>query len=235
MHLGMSGSFRVEERPVGEFHHPRGGPVHDHVVFDFEGGARVVYNDPRRFGFMDLIATAALETHPLFAALGVEPLGPDFHAAALAAALAGSRAPLKAALLDQRRIAGLGNIYVCEALHARAAVAAARGGVAEARGDAAARQRPFRRCWRRRSRRAARPCAIIARPTGRSAISSTPSPSTTARAPSAATRAAAGSSCAKCRRPFDVLLRGLPKINTLRQFVLEKPSFTWRLRKRYIA
>jgi formamidopyrimidine-DNA glycosylase len=117
MHLGMSGSFRVEDKPVGAFYHPRGKPTHDHIVFDFESGARVVYNDPRRFGFMDLIATAALDSHPLFAGLGVEPLGPDFDARALAAVLCGSRAPLKAALLDQRRIAGLGNIYVCEALH----------------------------------------------------------------------------------------------------------------------
>ena len=117
MHLGMSGSFRVEEQPVGEFYHPRGTPAHDHVVFHFEGGARVVYNDPRRFGFMDLIVTQALDGHPLFAGMGMEPLGPAFNARALGEALAGSRAPIKAALLDQRRIAGLGNIYVCEALH----------------------------------------------------------------------------------------------------------------------
>ncbi len=117
MHLGMSGSFRVEEQPVGQFYHPRGKPLHDHVVFDFEGGVRVVYNDPRRFGFMDLIATERLDQHPLFAEIGMEPLGLDFNAATLARALQGSRAPLKAALLDQRRVAGLGNIYVCEALH----------------------------------------------------------------------------------------------------------------------
>jgi formamidopyrimidine-DNA glycosylase len=118
MHLGMSGSFRVEDAPVGAFYHPRGeAPTHDHVEFAFEGGVRVVYNDPRRFGFMDLIATATLDKHPLFAGLGVEPLGPEFGAEALSAILSGARAPLKAALLDQRRIAGLGNIYVCEALH----------------------------------------------------------------------------------------------------------------------
>ena len=118
MHLGMSGSFRIENQPVGKFHHPRGkAPTHDHVEFAFEDGARVVYNDPRRFGFMDLIATATLDQHPLFAGIGVEPLGPEFNVDALSAALAGSRAPLKAALLDQRRIAGLGNIYVSEALH----------------------------------------------------------------------------------------------------------------------
>jgi formamidopyrimidine-DNA glycosylase len=119
MHLGMSGSFRVEGLPVGEFYHPRGEPgTHDHVEFVFASGARVVYNDPRRFGFMDIAETAKLDAHPLFAGLGVEPLGPDFGAAALAKALEGVRAPLKAALLDQRRIAGLGNIYVCEAMHA---------------------------------------------------------------------------------------------------------------------
>jgi formamidopyrimidine-DNA glycosylase len=118
MHLGMSGSFRVEGEPVGEFYHERGkAPTHDHVEFEFESGARVVYNDPRRFGFMDLIATSALDRHPLFAGIGVEPLGPAFDAGALAAALSGARAPLKSALLDQRRIAGLGNIYVSEAMH----------------------------------------------------------------------------------------------------------------------
>ena len=118
MHLGMSGSFRVEGLAVGAFHHPRGAPLHDHIVFHFAPGARVVYNDPRRFGFMDIVETARLDAHPLFAGLGVEPLGPDFDAKALAAVLEGVRAPLKAALLDQRRIAGLGNIYVCEAMHA---------------------------------------------------------------------------------------------------------------------
>ena len=118
MHLGMSGSFRVEGALVGEFHHPRGkAGVHDHVEFAFEAGARVVYNDPRRFGFMDIVETAALSRHRLFAGLGVEPLSPAFGAPALAAVLAGARTPLKAALLDQRRIAGLGNIYVCEAMH----------------------------------------------------------------------------------------------------------------------
>jgi len=118
MHLGMSGSFRIEGELVGEFHHPRSkAPAHDHVAFGFAGGASVVYNDPRRFGYMTLAATAALEAHPLFAEIGVEPLGPDFTAARLAALLEGARTPLKSALLDQRRIAGLGNIYVCEALH----------------------------------------------------------------------------------------------------------------------
>ncbi len=80
-------------------------------------GARVVYNDPRRFGFMTIVETTKLDAHPLFEGLGVEPLSDAFDAAHLASLLQGVRAPLKSALLDQRRIAGLGNIYVCEALH----------------------------------------------------------------------------------------------------------------------
>ena len=118
MHLGMSGSFRVDDAAPGAFHHMRGGfERHDHVVFTLSGGARVTYNDPRRFGFMLLVRSGGLAEHPYFRGLGVEPLGEDFDAATLARLLAGKRAPLKAALLDQRLIAGLGNIYVCEALH----------------------------------------------------------------------------------------------------------------------
>jgi formamidopyrimidine-DNA glycosylase len=121
MHLGMSGSFRIgretEEAP-GAFHFARSKiAAHDHVVFGLSNGAVVTYNDPRRFGFMLLAPSAALAAHPLFLRLGVEPLGADFDAAALARMLAGLRAPLKAALLDQSVVAGLGNIYVCEALH----------------------------------------------------------------------------------------------------------------------
>lgn len=122
MHLGMSGSFRVslagEEALPGEFHHPRTKiAAHDHVVFTLSGGATVTYNDPRRFGFMLLVPRAGIETHPMFADLGAEPAGNAFDAAYLAARLAGRTMPLKAALLDQRIVAGLGNIYVCEALH----------------------------------------------------------------------------------------------------------------------
>jgi formamidopyrimidine-DNA glycosylase len=140
MHLGMSGSFRVEElgssETPGNFHHPpaKAGP-HDHVVFDMSSGARIVFNDPRRFGFMLLIPGAERATHPLMAGLGPEPLGNRFDAAALAAACAGRTVSLKAALSDQRTVAGLGNIYVCEALHAarlsprrRAATLALRSG-----------------------------------------------------------------------------------------------------------
>ncbi len=118
MHLGMSGSFRVDGETPGLFHHPRDrNAAHDHVVLTLESGARVTYNDPRRFGFMLLIETHALEAHKLFAGLGVEPLGAGLDAAFLARLFRGRAAPAKAVLLDQRRIAGLGNIYVCEALH----------------------------------------------------------------------------------------------------------------------
>jgi len=119
MHLGMSGSFRIDHAaPIGEPYIPRGrNPAHDHVVFRFEGGARVTYNDPRRFGFMLLLTAKERETHPLLAGLGVEPLGEGLDADALARMFDGRAAPLKAALLDQKNIAGLGNIYVCEALH----------------------------------------------------------------------------------------------------------------------
>lgn len=122
MHLGMSGSFRIEAAEgtavPGEFYHARvAGGVHNHVVFTLSNGARIVYNDPRRFGFMLLIAQDALATHPLFAGLGVEPLGDDLDGAMLARLFRERSTPLKAALLDQRLIAGLGNIYVCEALY----------------------------------------------------------------------------------------------------------------------
>ena len=118
MHLGMSGSFRIDAAAPGAFAHPRSGlPAHDHVVFHMEGGAAVTYNDPRRFGFMDLIARRELAGHKLFAKMGVEPLGNELDGALLAKLFAGKKTPLKAALLDQSLVAGLGNIYVCEALH----------------------------------------------------------------------------------------------------------------------
>ena len=119
-HLGMSGSFRMEKTEVstpGKFHHERSkDPKHDHVVLLLDNGWVVTYNDPRRFGFMDLAPTEALEQHVRMRGLGAEPLAPEFDAQSLAKLFAGSRAPLKSALLDQKRIAGLGNIYVCEAL-----------------------------------------------------------------------------------------------------------------------
>src|SRR6202045_4110819 len=121
MHLGMSGSFRVvrddDARMPGQFHHPRGEDrMHDHVLFRMSSGADVIFNDPRRFGYMKIIARNALEDEPLLKGLGPEPLGNEFDAAMLARSCASKKTSLKAALLDQRVVAGLGNIYVCEAL-----------------------------------------------------------------------------------------------------------------------
>jgi formamidopyrimidine-DNA glycosylase len=122
MHLGMSGSFRVlqgnEEHAPGEFLYPRSSSaLHDHVVFHLEPRATVTFNDPRRFGAMLMSGTAALEQHPLFKGLGPEPVGDALDAGHLARACRGRSTSLKAALLDQRIVAGLGNIYVSEALH----------------------------------------------------------------------------------------------------------------------
>ncbi len=117
IHLGMSGRMIVSGDPLGVFVHDHpAAQKHDHVVFHMENGARVTFNDSRRFGAMDLMTTAEADTHKLLAALGPEPLGNDFHEDYLVAALAGRGSPIKSALLDQRIIAGLGNIYVCEAL-----------------------------------------------------------------------------------------------------------------------
>lgn len=122
MHLGMSGSFRIEAAAGGAmpgvFHHDRSKDrAHDHVTFHLSTGVRVVYNDPRRFGFMDIVARRDLLASPFFRDLGIEPLGNEMDGGLLSRLFAGKKAPLKAALLDQRLIAGLGNIYVCEALH----------------------------------------------------------------------------------------------------------------------
>ncbi|MFK4386687.1 bifunctional DNA-formamidopyrimidine glycosylase/DNA-(apurinic or apyrimidinic site) lyase [Bradyrhizobium sp. USDA 223] len=122
MHLGMSGSFRVikpdNEAQPGEFHYPKAkDSAHDHVLFRMSSGADIVFNDPRRFGYMKVIARGALEDDPLLRGLGPEPLGNEFDAAMLARSCQGKTTSLKAALLDQRVVAGLGNIYVCEALH----------------------------------------------------------------------------------------------------------------------
>lgn len=129
MHLGMSGRFTIlppgsDAASPGTFHHPApaertegaGFGPHDHIVFDMEDGSRIVYSDHRRFGYMDLIAEDALEESPHLAALGPEPLGNGFSAKTLSEKLKGKRTPIKSALLDQRVVAGLGNIYVCEAL-----------------------------------------------------------------------------------------------------------------------
>jgi formamidopyrimidine-DNA glycosylase len=145
MHLGMSGSFRIElgedEAAPGVFHHPRSkSATHDHVAFRLSGGASITYNDPRRFGFMALIPRSGLEAHPLFRHVGVEPLGNELDAGLLARLFAGKQTSLKAALLDQRLIAGLGNIYVCEALHrSKLSPTRAAGTIAKANGGATER------------------------------------------------------------------------------------------------
>ncbi len=148
-HLGMSGSYRIEtdgaiERP-GDFHMARSKlAAHDHVVFHLDrpggGGARIVYNDPRRFGFMDLTSTSGLDSHPSFHDLGPEPTGNALSAEYLAKRFSGRSQPLKSALLDQKNIAGLGNIYVCEALfRAKLSPERAAGTLVNANGKPAAK------------------------------------------------------------------------------------------------
>jgi len=121
MHLGMSGSFHVERPRAAANDHrddlPREHDAHDHVVFHLSSGAVVTFNDPRRFGFMDLLSPAQLAAHQVLSRLGPEPLSGAFDGAALARACRGKQTSLKVALLDQRVVAGIGNIYACEALH----------------------------------------------------------------------------------------------------------------------
>ena len=140
VHLGISGRMIISA-PSGtrdmlaQFHHLHPAPEkHDHVVIDTDQGARVTFNDARRFGAMDLCPTDAVEQHWLIAGIGPEPLSNAFHADHLIAAFKGKRSPVKTALLDQRIVAGLGNIYVCEVLH-RAAISPLRhaGRIAPAR------------------------------------------------------------------------------------------------------
>lgn len=122
VHLGMSGRFLIhsaaERQNMANFHHAvsETSGKHDHVILEIEGGGRAVFNDARRFGAMDLWPAAEIESHKFFAGMGPEPLSNSFNGPHLVAEFAGRRTTLKAALLDQRRVAGLGNIYVCEAL-----------------------------------------------------------------------------------------------------------------------
>lgn len=139
MHLGMSGRFEisrpeVETRP-GRFHYaPDPDPKHAHVVFETDDGTRVTYYDPRRFGYMALVNTATLQLHPWFAGLGPEPLSDAFDAAHLQRAFVGRKQGPKTLLLDQKIVAGLGNIYVCEALNrARISPFKPAGGISAAR------------------------------------------------------------------------------------------------------
>jgi formamidopyrimidine-DNA glycosylase len=122
MHLGMTGRFEIEEhgrtlKPGGFALKAPEGAKHAHILFDTDAGRRLTYVDARRFGFMGLVPTDKLHLHPWFMGMGPEPLGPDFTPAALAQALDGRSQAIKTLLLDQRVVAGLGNIYVCEALH----------------------------------------------------------------------------------------------------------------------
>lgn len=117
IHLGMSGRMLVSGDPLGQFAHEHpAAEKHDHVVFHMDNGARITFNDPRRFGAMDMMETATVESHKLLAVLGPEPFGNDFHEDHLVAAFRNRNAPVKSVLLDQRTVSGLGNIYVCEAL-----------------------------------------------------------------------------------------------------------------------
>jgi formamidopyrimidine-DNA glycosylase len=126
IHLGMSGRILISGDPLGQFHHEHPAPEkHDHVVFHLDSGARITFNDPRRFGAMDLIPTAELSGHKLLRDLGPEPLGNGFDEMYLTSRLKFRKSPIKTALLDQKLVAGLGNIYVCEALY-RAGIAPGR-------------------------------------------------------------------------------------------------------------
>jgi formamidopyrimidine-DNA glycosylase len=117
-HLGMSGRWVIDPAKLG---------AHDHFILETDEGRRLALNDPRRFGSLDLVPTEALDSSAPFAAMGPEPLGAEFTAGYLLEALSGRSAPIKAMLLDQRIVAGLGNIYVCEALH-MAGIAPSRAG-----------------------------------------------------------------------------------------------------------
>ena len=118
IHLGMSGRMLVSGDPLGQFVHDHPAPEkHDHVVLHMENGARITFNDPRRFGAMDLLETARAEDHRLLHLLGPEPFGNDFHEAHLVAAFHRRMSPVKSVLLDQKVVSGLGNIYVCETLY----------------------------------------------------------------------------------------------------------------------
>jgi formamidopyrimidine-DNA glycosylase len=117
IHLGMSGRMLISGHTVGDFHHAHPAPAkHDHVVFDMDNGVRITFNDARRFGAMDLMDTATQDDHWLIRDLGPEPLGNAFNESYLIERLKGRNMPIKSALLDQRIVSGLGNIYVCEVL-----------------------------------------------------------------------------------------------------------------------
>ena len=118
VHLGMSGRILISGDPLGTFVHDHpAAQKHDHVVFDIDNGARVTFNDQRRFGAMDLLSTDGADHHPLLRDIGPEPLSNAFNETYLIERLKGKKSAIKSVLLDQKIVAGLGNIYVCEALY----------------------------------------------------------------------------------------------------------------------
>jgi formamidopyrimidine-DNA glycosylase len=143
-HLGMTGRWSIAgaQKQPGDFYYAEPPDArHTHVVVRLDGGLVLEFNDPRRFGYMDLMPGAELETHAWFKGLGPEPLGNAFHAAHLVAVFAGKKTSIKAALMDQRVVAGLGNIYVCEALYrARISPRRAAGRISAARLEVLARE-----------------------------------------------------------------------------------------------
>ncbi len=160
-HLGMSGRWRVDpEVPL----------PHDHLVLETASGRQVVLNDPRRFGSVDLMPTADVAAWPPFVALGPEPLGPELTADHLERRFAGRIAPIKLLLLDQRIVAGLGNIYVCEALNVAQNRPDPAGGTDRAAATGRAGRCDLARCCSPRSRRADRPCATMPGPMASSVI-----------------------------------------------------------------
>ena len=198
-HLGMSGRWRIDPAELG---------AHDHLLLETDAGRTVALNDPRRFGSVDLVRSDALEAWPTFAAMGPEPLGDGFTADTLLQALGGRSAPIKALLLDQRIVAGLGNIYVCEALHLAKIAAASR-----ATGSSGSSRRS-RRCWRRRSRRGARRCAIMRGRRASSAISPNSGASMGGKGrPASAARRFAGAPT-RAARPFSALAASDPELTS---------------------
>jgi hypothetical protein len=164
-HLGMSGRMVVGAAPVAEF------DPHDHVIFETDNGTAIRFNDARRFGFMHLVAASELDRHPLLSALGPEPLGNNFNGPVLAAALRGKKTPIKAAIVDQRVVAGIGNIYASKACSMPASRRAGWRVLCRASAPNGLRRRSSV-CWRMRSRPAAPPCATSSRRMVSSGISS---------------------------------------------------------------
>ena len=198
MHLGMSGAFRIDE--LGGVSPGGAEPGrHDHVIFEMSTPATITFNDPRRFGSMDLVSRADWLAHPVLGGLGPEPLSDEFDAAALARACRGKRTSLKVALLDQRVVAGLGNIYVSEALH-RARLSPRRRASTIATPSGAPRDSARRLDFCNQGR-AARGGRRVTKPTHHAHAAGRGSTSTTASTSGASTKTARAPSGASRRRP----------------------------------